>query len=193
VTYLLTAEQVTQETKKPGGMFGKLSKALGGSQLELRYTVVAVNDGRELLRSSAVAKSNGAGFAAALGVAQTAMPLAGAGSGGRVAQGVVQSAALAAANNPMAGMPVAGLLGQHSSAAYSGMMDPNLHSLAYMGRYAPEVAGAHAAGMAVNAAAKSAASDASKRATVDAVPEGPLDGAMSQAARAVRERLSRER
>ncbi|HYO81676.1 MAG TPA: hypothetical protein VES20_09760 [Bryobacteraceae bacterium] len=189
VAYVVNAEQAAAEGKKRGGMFSKLSQAVNGKEVELRYTLVAVSDGRELLRSSAVSRAGGSGFGAALGIASAAVPAAGTGRAGLVAQTVVNTAAAGVNNASLSNLPVSGLLGNHSHAAYSGMMDPNLHSLAYMSRYSASMAAAQAAGMAANAAMSSAAGP--NLPAVDEGQEGTLDNAMRQAARAVRKTLNR--
>ena len=66
------------------------------------------------------------------------------GHGGYVAQSAINTAAAAAQGSSLAHLPVHGMMGRHGYAAYSGMMDPNLQSLAYAGRYSPSMAAAQA-------------------------------------------------
>ena len=187
VAFQLTAEQVASEGKKKGGMFGKLAQSMGGKEVELRYVLVSVSDGREVFRSSAVSKAGGSGFATALGVAQAAAPLAGASHGGYVAQSAINTAAAAAQGSSLAHLPVHGMMGRHGYAAYSGMMDPNLQSLAYAGRYSPSLAAAQAVGMVASGAAEKAPDY--RLPSVDEGADGTLDNAMRKAARVVKTRL----
>lgn len=170
--YMLTNEQQAEAPKKSNGMFGKLARSMGGSQVQLKYKLTSVKTGETMLESSVSGSQGGNGLLAAMSVASIAAPVAGAASHSYIAQTAIQSA--------MQGF-------QHTArnSAYSGVVDPQLQSLAYMSYYSPMSAGATAAGMAVGAATtKSSAQPGSE------VPAaGALENALRQEAKAVADKV----